>query len=1110
MLPMNDSASTIETLQQELTELRKQNEDLRRLASFSDLNPIPMFEFNHHGRLTYLNHAAQRILAELDLTAEKTFLPVNFKQIFSTARESKDLPSASEIRIKDRYFDNTVVYSPAFDTIRIYATDITESHQAEQAFHRSQQELHQTQEFIEAVTIGTGVIIATVDKDLHYTYFNQAYRDEVRRLSGNDIQIGMSMLAPFAHLPEQQAIILDGWSQVLQGETTNRTLTFGDPHHYQRTYNVLHAPIRETDGTVVGAGEVAYDITDQVQTQEALRESEARFRMVLKNAPITVAAQDKDLRFVWAYNQRAVKAADVIGKTDDDVFPPEVATWLIGLKRQVVETGKELHEQGWITIGDQRMYLDLFFEPIREPDGRITGVGVATVDLTRIKQAEQALLESEERYRILFESMTEGFSIHEMIFDEAGNPFDFRFLDINPAFERLTGLKREQIIGKTYREALPGEGDRWVNIYGKVVRTGEPIQFEEFSPTLNKYYEVFAYRYAPSQFATIFLDITGRKQMENDLQVNLTKYRVLFETLPLGVTVSDKNGRIIESNQEATRLLGLPEEEQKRRQIQGKEWKILRPDRTPMQPEEFASVRAMQEQRRIENIEMGIVKEDDQITWISVTAVPLPLEDYGVVIAYNNVTRRMLAEEELHKAHGRLEMTVQQRTQELQKANDELRKEIEERKRVEAELVVQTKAVDTERRRFNDVLEILPAYLILLTPDYHVTFANRYFRQRFGEDHGRRCFEYLFNRSESCENCETYKVLHTGKSHHWEWTGPDAHNYDVFDFPFKDVDGSTMILEMGIDITGRKRAEGQLRSVNAYNRSLIEANLDALVTITPDGRIGDVNAITEAITGYSRGELIGTAFHSYFTEPDKARAVYERVFETGMVRDYELEIQHKDGRNTPVVYNASVYRDETGTVTGVLAAARDITERKQAETRLRQLNAYNRSLIEANLDALVTITPEGKIGDVNSVTETITGYARTELIGEDFHNYFTDPDKARSGYQRVFETGALRDFELEIQHRDGHITPVIYNASVYRDESGYVSGVFAAARDITERKRAEQQLILITTALEAAANGIILADKEGSIIWANPAFCHMTGYASQEVVGKNPRFLKSG
>jgi len=129
-------------------------------------------------------------------------------------------------------------------------------------------------------------------------------------------------------------------------------------------------------------------------------------------------------------------------------------------------------------------------------------------------------------------------------------------------------------------------------------------------------------------------------------------------------------------------------------------------------------------------------------------------------------------------------------------------------------------AVEEERQRFNDVLEILPVYLVLLTQDYHVPFANRFFRERFGESHGKRCFEYLFGRSEACETCETYTALKTMAPHEWEWTGPDGRNYDVFDFPFTDVDGSTLILEMGIDITERKRAEEALRESENWLRHL--------------------------------------------------------------------------------------------------------------------------------------------------------------------------------------------------------------------------------------------------------------------------------------------------
>ena len=136
----------------------------------------------------------------------------------------------------------------------------------------------------------------------------------------------------------------------------------------------------------------------------------------------------------------------------------------------------------------------------------------------------------------------------------------------------------------------------------------------------------------------------------------------------------------------------------------------------------------------------------------------------------------------------------------------------------------------------------------------------------------------------------------------------------------------------------------------------------------------------------------------------------------------------------------------------------ELVERTRAEQALRLANAYNRSLIESSLDPLVTIDADGKISDVNAATEKITGYSREQLIGTDFCDYFTDPEKAKEGYQKVFKEGSVRDYELQISHRSGRITSVLYNASLYEDDSGQVLGIFAAARDITERKLAEEEL----------------------------------------------------
>lgn len=241
---------------------------------------------------------------------------------------------------------------------------------------------------------------------------------------------------------------------------------------------------------------------------------------------------------------------------------------------------------------------------------------------------------------------------------------------------------------------------------------------------------------------------------------------------------------------------------------------------------------------------------------------------------------------------------------------------------------------DAERQRLYGVLEALPVYVVLLSEDYRVPFANKFFRERFGDSGGKRCYEYLFKRSSPCENCQSYKVLETNAPHHWEWNGPDSRNYSIYDFPFTDSDGSRMIMEMGIDVTEQKQAQERLRLTSQYARSLIESSLDPLVTISSDGKITDVNEATIRTTGSTREELIGTNFSSYFTEPEKAQAGYRRVFDKGFVTDYPLTIRHKDGKLTDVLYNATVYKDNSGNVLGVFAAARDVTLLKQAEAEV--------------------------------------------------------------------------------------------------------------------------------------------------------------------------------
>jgi PAS domain S-box-containing protein len=151
---------------------------------------------------------------------------------------------------------------------------------------------------------------------------------------------------------------------------------------------------------------------------------------------------------------------------------------------------------------------------------------------------------------------------------------------------------------------------------------------------------------------------------------------------------------------------------------------------------------------------------------------------------------------------------------------------------------------------------------------------------------------------------------------------------------------------------------------------------------------------------------------------------------------------------------------------------------KDYSEKLALAGAYNRSLIEASIDPLVTIGPDGRITDVNNSTEAVTGLSREELIGTDFANYFTESERAKSGYQQVFRDGMVRDYELAIRNTSGEVIPVLYNATVYRDENGKTIGVFAAARDITERKKTELEMVRLSKELTQRSATLENANRE--------------------------------
>lgn len=260
------------------------------------------------------------------------------------------------------------------------------------------------------------------------------------------------------------------------------------------------------------------------------------------------------------------------------------------------------------------------------------------------------------------------------------------------------------------------------------------------------------------------------------------------------------------------------------------------------------------------------------------------------------------------------------------------------------------------------------------------------------------------------------------------------------------------------DVTEEYAIQQALRDQQFYTRSLLESSIDALMATDPLGMITDVNQQMEALTDCTRDELIGTPFRNYFINPELAEASIKQVLNENKINNFELTVCAKNGKETVMSYNASTIYDRDGKLQGVFAAARDISEQQKFDQRLRDQQFYTRSLIESNIDAIMTTDPSGIITDVNTQMEALTGCTRDELIGAPFKNHFTDPERAEASIKLVLSIKKVADYELTARARDGKETVVSLNASTFYDRDRRLQGVFAAARDVTERKRLDQVL----------------------------------------------------
>ncbi len=306
------------------------------------------------------------------------------------------------------------------------------------------------------------------------------------------------------------------------------------------------------------------DITDRKLIEDALHRSEERFKLAVSKIPGLVWIVDKDLRITMSQGillrkfglhpdqTKGMTLMEYFGKTDENYVP--------FLMHKQTFSGKETT----YTHKFNNMWLDINLQPVFDGEKNVSHVFGVAFDVTEKVKAEKALKSSELKYKKLIKNMLNGYALHKIILNNNNEPVDYVFLEINDAFERLTGLKRKDIIGKRVTEVLPGienaEFD-WINIYGKTAVSKLEVEFDQYSKELNRWYSITVQSPRKYYFATIFEDITDRKKAEEALKESENRYRELVERISELFYILDDKGIVTFVNQASIKILGMKPEE---------------------------------------------------------------------------------------------------------------------------------------------------------------------------------------------------------------------------------------------------------------------------------------------------------------------------------------------------------------------------------------------------------------------------------------------------------------------------------------------------------------------------------------------------------------------
>jgi PAS domain S-box-containing protein len=827
------------------------------------------------------------------------------------------------------------------------------------------------------------------------------------------------------------------------------------------TARVVITPRRDAAGKPVGYLLISTDVSDELLLIKELEATQLYTRSLLESNIDALMTTDP-LGIITDVNQQM---ENLTGYSRDELIRTPFKTYFTdpalaesGIKRALRDGRVNNFELTVRSKNGRSTTVSYNASTFRDAEGKLRGVFNAARDITEQKGLEHQLRESEAYNRGLIEASVDGL----ITVDPTGT-----ISDVNETMCRLTGFSREELIGTPFADYFVDAESATAGVN----QTFDKGEVKDYVLTLatrdNRRLRVSinasTFRASSGDVRGIFAsarDITEQARLQTELADQQAYSRGLIESSKDGLVMVDPSLTISDVNETMCRMSGYSRDE-----LIGSHFQNYFTDRR------YAAdgVRLTFDQGAVTNYELTLRTKDGQERLVSFNAAIFKDQTgkvRGIFASARDIT-----------------------------AQAQLQSQIAEQQAYTRGLIESSK----------DGLVMVDASMTIT--DVNDTMCRMVGRQRT-QLIGSSFPDYFVERELAAEGVRLTLQVGSVTNYVLTLTGADAREVPVsfnaatFKDPAGDVRG---IFASARDITAQKQLEDQLRDADAYTRSLIDSNIDALMTTDALGIITDVNHQMETLTGCSRNELIKSPFKNYFTDPERANEGIKLVLRRRRVTNYELTACAKNGKLTEVSYNAVTFTDAAGALRGVFAAARDVTEQKKLEAQLREQQTYLRGLIDSSADGLVTVDPAGSITDVNDRMCAMTGYSRAELTGSPFADYFQEPVRATAGVKTTLDTGFVTEYALTLVSRFRRLLHVSFNASLFKDPSGAVRGIFASVRDVTDPLRLEEQLAEQQTYLrgliDSIVDGLVTVDPDGFITDVNEQMIRMTGHVRGELVG---------